>query len=304
MKFPWDKIKLEKTDLDIKIGSNPELEYEVKSYPDGSKYVVVKEIHQNLKFRLNSYEDLWILGQIHDVVKSAGWSVTVTIPFLIDSQADRRFDINQPHGLKLVCNFLNGLENFNYRIFHPHNAEVVEALLDKVEIVDNSKFIRKVLLEIEGKGMPEWLLGLAENLVLMSSDSGGFKPLMKLADKIGWNGETFSASKSRKYEEGKSKLIQQLDRQDFEGKDILIVDDICVYGGTFKGLSKMLRERNCGKLYLAVSHMTVQDLGEDPVTNYFDRVFTTNSKFDSYKKPLKFRGDSYEPENLKIIKLF
>lgn len=29
-----------------------------------------------------------------------------------------------------------------------------------------------------------------------------------------------------KYEDEKSKLIQQIDKQDFEGKDILIVDDI------------------------------------------------------------------------------
>src|SRR5690606_36038137 len=99
--------------------TDPQLQYEVKSYPDGAKYVVVKKIYSKLTFRLNSYEDLWILGQIHDVVKFAGWTVTVTIPFLIDSQADRRFDIDQPHGLKLVCQFLNGLTNFNYKIFHP-----------------------------------------------------------------------------------------------------------------------------------------------------------------------------------------
>lgn len=292
MKLPWDKL----------VFKNPELEYEIKSYPDGAKYVVVKKIHQNLTFRLNSYEDLWILGQIHDVVKLAGWSVTVTIPFLIDSQADRRFDIDQPHSLRLVCNFLNGLEEFSYRIFHPHNAEVVEALLDRVEIVDNFEFIRKVLLEIEGKGMPEWLLGLGENLVLMSSDAGGFKPLMKLADKLKWSGETFSASKSRKYEDGKSRLVQQVDRQDFEGKDILIVDDICVYGGTFKGLSKLLRERNCGKIYLAVSHMTVQELGEDSVTDYFERVFTTNSKFEWYGA--KIKGYYQTPKNLEVIKVW
>ena len=117
----------------------------------------------------------------------------------------------------------------------------------------------------------------------MSSDAVGFKPLMKLCDKLEWQGETYSASKSRKYENGKSVLTQIVDRQDFNGKDILIIDDICVYGGTFKGLSKILKERNCGKLYLAVSHMTVLELGEDSVGNYFNNVFTTNSKFkDDY----------------------
>ena len=121
-----------------------------------------------------------------------------------------------------------------------------------------------------------------DDLILLSSDAGGFKPLMKLCDKIKWAGETISASKSRKYVDGVSFLTQQIQCNDFKGKDILIVDDICIYGGTFKGLSKILKERNCGKLYLAVSHITVSNLGDDPITNYFDKIFTTNSKFTEY----------------------
>ena len=140
------------------------------------------------------------------------------------------------------------------------------------------------------------------NLIILFPDGGSFKWGMKLIDKLNYEGEVVVASKSRKYEEGKSKLLQQIDRQDFNGKDILIIDDICVYGGTFKGLAKMLRERNCGKLYLAVSHMTVENLGEDPVTDYFDKVYTTNSKFEFYDKPEKYHGDKLD--NLEIIKLF
>jgi ribose-phosphate pyrophosphokinase len=314
MKLPWNKDNSVKSvnipegdksfgdlimDNSIEIRIINEFYYKVLSYPDGSKYVKVYNIYNDLTFKINSYEDLWILNQIHDVVKSKGRYVTVTIPNLIDAQADRRFNSDESSGLKLVCNFLNGLSNFNYKIFHPHNQEVVEALLDRVEIIDNSEFINQVISIKLNARIDN---SVKDNLILMSSDAGGFKPLMKLADKLAWRGETFSASKSRKYEEGKSKLLQQIDRQDFNGKDILIIDDICVYGGTFKGLAKMLRERNCGKLYLAVSHMTVENLGEDPVTDYFDMVYTTNSKFEFYDKPEKYHGDRLD--NLEIIKLF
>ena len=57
----------------------------------------------------------------------------------------------------------------------------------------------------------------------------------------------------------------------------MIIDDICVKGGTFVGLAKMLKERNCGNLYLAVSHMTVTDFNEE-LTYLYDEVFITNSK--------------------------
>ena len=269
MRFPWNHLETEN-----------KMEYTVESYPDGSKYVDIIKFSSTLVFRLNSYEDLWILNQIHDIVKHQGRIINVIIPNLLDAQADRRFNDNQPHGLKLVCNFLNEMKNFFYKIYHPHNPEVVEALLDRVEIIDNHDFIYEVLSELKSNYYDFNAYNMEDNLILMSSDAGGFKPLMKLCDKLEWAGETSSASKSRKYVNGKSELTQVLDRDDFKGKDILIIDDICVYGGTFKGLSKMLKKRNCGRLFLAVSHMTVLELGEDSVGNYFDSVFTTNSKFE------------------------
>lgn len=281
----------------------------INKYPDGTSYVSVKYINKGeTPFKLNSYEDLWHLNQYVDSYNNTFTEPpTITIPNLIDAQADKRFNREESSGLKLVCKFLNGM-NANFKIFHPHNPEVVEALMDNVEIIDNSEFIDSVL-----KNLPECksvvnrhYYGL-ENLILMSSDAGGFKPLMKLCDKVNWQGETASANKSRTYVNGETKLVQGLDRDDYKGKDILIVDDISVYGGTFKGLSKLLRERNCGKLYLAVSHMTVQHHSKQKETDksvfeYFDRVFTTNSKFDEYT--VDDWVDEVVPKNLEIIKLF
>jgi ribose-phosphate pyrophosphokinase len=271
---------------------------EIKKYPDNSGYVIENDFNREVVFRLNNYEDLWYLNQYVDVCNHNGYTPTVVIPNLIDAQADRRFNKNESSGLKLVCEFLNKMKA-NFKIFHPHNPEVVEALMNNVEILDNFFFIKSVLAQIENK----------DNLILMSSDAGGFKPLMKLCDKINWQGDTLSAVKHRYWNHitQKSELTQLLTVKDLEGKDVLIIDDICVYGGTFKGLSKLLKSRNCGKLYLAVSHMTVQELGVDPVTNYFDKVFVTNSKYDAYhvyddvENPIT---GSHIPKNLEIIKIF
>lgn len=276
-------------------------------YPDNSSYIDVSSVNptEPIVFRINSYEDLWHLNQFVDAYNHSFEEIpTIIIPNLIDAQADRRFGVNQSSGLKLVGKFLNGM-NAKFQIFHPHNQELVEGLIDGVKIIDNSEFIHEVLCKITSQ--PEYDYDSNEtesNLILMSSDAGGFKPLMKLCDVIEWGGETFSAAKARSWDEKDgTKFVQQIHRDDFGGKDILIVDDICVYGGTFKGLSKMLREKNCGKLYLALSHMTVQDLGEDPVIRYFDKVFTTNSKFnDYYIEAVKLKDRQIN--NLEIIKLF
>lgn len=264
------------------------MKYTKKHYPDGTFYPIIEEFTDEFTFRINSYQDLWLLKQLKDVYDYNNLNATVVIPNLLDAQADRRFNKNESSNLKLVLKELNNMKWEKIRVFHPHNHEIVEAILDNVEIIDNSDFINNVLYEIRPN----------KNIILFSSDAGGFKPLMKLADKINWKGETFSASKSRKYEDGVSKLVQLIDKDDFNKKDILLVDDICVYGGTFIGLSKLLKERNVGKLYLAVSHLTVDRPNSD-LFKVFDKVFTTDSKGLQYVNEF-----SNQPNNLTIFKYF
>tara|TARA_R110000796_G_scaffold171596_1_gene288655 strand:- start:1464 stop:2306 length:843 start_codon:yes stop_codon:yes gene_type:complete len=278
----------------------------LNKYPDGTSYVALNDYYTSdwITFKVNTYEYLHHLEQFVEAYNfKFKTQPFILIPNLIDAQADRRFGGNQSSGLKIVLKRLNSM-SANFKIFHPHNAEIVEALMDNVEIIDNREFISKVLDLISDDIYAKMVGGNSkeDKLILMSSDAGGFKPLMKLSDQLNWQGETYSASKART----KDGIKQLIDRKDFGGKDILIVDDISVYGGTFKGLSKLLKQRNCGKLYLAVSHMTVQNLGENPITNYFDKVFTTNSKFDYYNttNEKSFYQTNNQPSNLEIIKLF
>lgn len=91
--------------------------------------------------------------------------------------------------------------------------------LNNVRIIDNSEFIKKVLADINT--VP----------ILLSTDGGSYKWINKLADVIDFQGEVYGASKSR--DAVTHKLTQLIDRQDFEGRDVLVCDDLCVFGGTF-----------------------------------------------------------------------
>ena len=144
-----------------------------------------------------------------------------------------------------------------------------------------------------------------KNLIVLLPDGGAYKWGVKLMDKLGFSGEVLACSKNRSYKEGKSTLKQQLPDFDFGGKDVLIIDDICVRGGTFVGLAKMLKERNVGKIYLAVSHITLEELNPD-LMEAFDKVFTTNSKGFGYYVTKEAGGVKYgeAPKNLKVFNMF
>lgn len=253
------------------------LNFFIHKYPDGSTYAKIDSEYEfyfkkhlgkmSGFFMIKDYRDLWALGQLVDAANNLDLKPEITIPWLIDAQADRRFNFNESNNLKLVCNFLNNLDA-KFSIFHPHNPAVVEALIDGVKIIDNSRFIEVVLKDLNN---PE--------IVLMSTDAGGYKPLMKLADDINFKGEVLSASKARL---GVGNIVQSLPVNDLYARDILIVDDICVNGGTFIGLAKRLNEANCGNLYLAVSHMTVSTLSQE-LLNSFQGIYTTDSLDLSYR---------------------
>lgn len=287
--------------------------YDIITYPDGTTYVQLHSLpiggdvkmpedwfddFYDCTWRVNTYNDLWILGQYVEAVNHQGYTPTITIPWLIDGQADRRFAGNESVGLVHVCKFLNSLQA-NIEVFHPHNAEVVEALIEGVEILPNTFFIQEVFAHLYltiGQSNYDH-----DNIVILCPDAGAYKWVTKLCNTLGWKGDLVSASKSR----SKDGIITQvLPQYDFKNKQVLIIDDCCLYGGTFKGLAKLLDDQEIAEKYLAVSHMTLQNLGKNPVPHYFNTVFTTNSKYEQYAYNISDTVLNFVLPNLKVIKLF
>jgi ribose-phosphate pyrophosphokinase len=248
-------------------------------YPDGTVYAEITDFRETLiTERINTYEDLFFIKSLKDICDyNHKKNVRLQIPCMFQQQHDRRFGSTQSFELRLVCDFINSCNFDSVEVFHPH-SDSTQMGLNNCIILDNSFFINLVLKDIE------------TTPILLSTDAGSFKWINKLADTLKYTGEVYCANKSRDLET--HKLTQVIDRKDFGGQDILILDDLCVYGGTFVGLAKMLKERNVGKLYLAVSHMTVKNPNKEMEVLY-EKVYSTNSKYDEY-----------DLSNLKIFNLF
>lgn len=255
------------------------MKYERYKYPDGSIYAEIDDFSNPIiTEKINSYEDLFFVKSLKEICDfNKVENVELIIPCMFQQQHDRRFKENQSFELKNVCDFINSCNFYKVYVYHPH-SDVTQSLLNNIRIYDNSNFISEVLNDI--RTLP----------ILLSTDAGSYKWINKLADTIDFKGEVYGANKSRDIET--HKLTQIIDRQDFNGKDILILDDLCVGGGTFIGLAKLLKERNVGKLYLAISHITIKNPNKELETLY-EKIYCTNSKYDEY-----------ELNNLQIIKQF
>ena len=82
------------------------------------------------------------------------------------------------------------------------------------------------------------------------------------------------ASKERDVTNGKI-TGTSINVESLKGLPCYIVDDICDGGRTFVELAKILKEKNCGDIYLYVSHGIFSN-GTDGLVKNIKQICTTN----------------------------
>jgi ribose-phosphate pyrophosphokinase len=211
--------------------------------------------------RINSFNDLGLLLLAVDALRRMNVkTINAFIPYFPAARQDRVMIAGEPLSVKVYADIINALNLNKITVFDPH-SEVTPALLDNVEVIYNYDFIKKVLAKI------------GTNVKLISPDGGALKKIYKVSEYLGGI-DVVECSKSRDVKTGKLSGFKVYD-DDLKGIDCLIVDDICDGGMTFIGLAEELKNKNAGKLYLAISHGIFSKGFEN--MNVFEKIFTTNS---------------------------
>lgn len=220
--------------------------------------------------RVNSFNDLGLVCVTIDALKRMGvQTIDLFIPYFPAARQDRVMIPGEPLSVKVYADIINGLGLHKVMVFDAH-SEVTPALLLNSEVIPNYTFIKQVMQAI------------GNEVLLISPDGGALKKIYKVSEFLGGI-EVVECSKSRDVKTGKLSGFKVY-ADDLEGKDCLIVDDICDGGGTFIGLAEELKKKNAGKLYLAVSH-GIFNKGLQNLT-VFEKIFTTNSFKDFEKEEI------------------
>ncbi len=212
--------------------------------------------------RVNSFNDFGLLLLAIDSVKRFGVkNIDVFIPYFPAARQDRLMMNGEPLSLKVYTEILN-LSNISCVHVYDAHSEVTPALLNNCVNYNNHSFISEVIKELEAETF------------LISPDGGALKKIYKVASYLE-EYEVVEASKSRDVKTGKLSGFQVY-KDDLEGRDCLVIDDICDGGGTFLGLAKELKKKNAGKLYLAVSH-GIFSKGLEALGECYSKIYVTNS---------------------------
>lgn len=205
--------------------------------------------------------ELFTLQCLVDTIreKLPGYSIILKMPYIPHARQDRWVS-NRMFTLKTFAKLINNMNFERVEVLDPH-SDVSCALIDR--LYKETDLLHRVVYS-RHKDFEEIL-----DAYLMFPDTGAAK-------KYGHNSAIIGNKKRNA--EGRIESYELINFQ--EGiKKVLVVDDICSYGGTFVAAAKALKEKGVEKIYLMVSHCE-GNIFKGEVFDYVDGIYTTDSILD------------------------
>lgn len=251
----------------IKINGN---ELEKKTFPDGTPNIqLFPEFKSDsydqveITWEFDSMEELFILQCITDYYK--GKDLFLYMPYIPNARMDRVKNPEDVFTLKSFAKMINAM-GFTRVVVDNAHSDVSMALIDNIDdegLLTIEEFLRaKVPSEVE---------------TIMFPDAGACKRYSAL-DAVKQNYDIVIGQKNRDWKTGTILGLDIVGKEDFiKDKNILIIDDICSKGGTFKYSAIELKKHGAKNIYLYISHcenvIDIDSLKAAGIT----KVFTTNS---------------------------
>lgn len=237
-------------------------------FPDGTTLMKQKTDHKlyqsgaKIEWFFENNEELvtliYLTKHLHD--RGVGY-VSLNLPYIPNARQDRVKSSEDVFTLKYFADVINSL-NFNHVQVMDAHSYVSLALIDRVIPCTPYDCINKAIEECN----PD---------VLFFPDEGSQKRYSDMSPM-----EYAFGIKKRDWSTGKILGLELMNKEVVDGKDVLIIDDICSRGGTFLYSAKALKEVGARNIYLYVTHCENTILeGELLTSGLIEKVYTTNSIF-------------------------
>ena len=275
----------------IRINSNIAPEEEIlkpTAFPDGTKLLKFdpRRDEYTITWLYDSDDELFQLIALTKHLKNKGCKVWLNLPYVPNARMDRVKNNEEVFTLKAFADTINWLGFEEVRISNPHST-VSEALFDRVYVDFNCVY--------EDVRMALHFAATDKDVVLYFPDEGACKRYSDLLAPLGL--PVAFGIKKRDWKTGKILGIEIAGYDELEGKNILMVDDICAYGGTFYYSACKLKDLGANEINCYVTHLenSVMDKEKGKLIqgDLIKTIYATNSIF---------RGEANE--KIKIIREF
>lgn len=244
--------------------------YKPEYFPDGTLRLRcdVKEDRVDLEWRFENNEELLVVyflnKHLRDVCKVQ--EIHIYMPYIPNARMDRTKNKDEVFTLKYFAELINQMGFDSVKVVDPH-SNVSLTLFDNLVNVD----IFPTIKELAAKLLTD------EKDIIFFPDEGAYKRYS-----VSMDNRYAYGIKKRDWRTGDIKGLDIKGDNLEEGFSVLIVDDICSYGGTFYHSAKKLREMGANKIWLYITHCENSILdGELIKSGLVDMIYTTDS---IYKK--------------------
>lgn len=248
----------------------------ITKFPDGTKRIEIPSevfmttfsekvfehpITKTITWCYDSDDEVFSLLAVADRIKTTFPIVNLELnmPYIPNARMDRVKSKQEVFTLKTFCNLINSVGFSKVRVLDPH-SDVSAALINNIEITPT--LARRVY-----DFYPQ-----DKNFLVMYPDAGAAK-------KFNISKEYIVGNKARDWSTGSIYDYYIIDNGiEVKDRNILIVDDICSYGGTFLLAAKALKAMGANEIYLHVDHCENSILnGELIKSGLLSGITTTDS---------------------------
>lgn len=255
------------------------------------------EVDVMVTSRLRNMNEFMMLMVATDALFNSGYLEKryLFIPYFPGARQDRKMIEGEPLTVKVFADIMNKFEYNEVIIFDPH-SDVAPALINNCTIINNHNFVENCLDNIYTE--------FNKPFQLISPDAGTNKKINNLGKYLNPKFPFFvtKCDKERDISNGNISGFEVYNT-DIEGRDCIIVDDICDGGGTFIGLAEELKKKNAGDLYLVVSH-GIFSKGFKELRKHFKAIYTTDSWVNDYAMEIPEHEKGSEIVNIINFKNF
>lgn len=247
----------------------------VSHFPDGTQYINFQNVSleynpakpNTIYWFYDSDEELFTLASAVNFIRrntNQYQELNLQMPYVPNARMDRIKSFDENFSLQVFANLIN---SFGFSMVGTNNvhSNVSEALINNIVNIDDSFHIYRAITQYK----PDVIFFPDEGACKRYSDSEAIKRAdLPIAFGI----------KKRDWKTGQILGLDVISDTDLTDKKVLIVDDICSAGGTFKFSSIKLKEMGAKDVALFVSHCedNIQN-GDLLKTDLISTIYTTDS---------------------------